>query len=75
MSIATASGLEIAPPRPLLLTPLITPQGLLALADWLFWDWPPAIGVSLALFLGALGVIAVASQSRVSEDAGTIRSS
>lgn len=59
MSLATASDLEIVPPRPLLLA-LVSAAGFAGLADWLFWDWPSAIGVSLALFLGALGVVAVA---------------
>ena len=59
MSIATDSDFEIAPApaRPLLL-PLASAAACAALADWLFWDWQ-AIGVSLALFLGALGAIAV----------------
>lgn len=59
MSIATASDLEIAPApaRPLLL-PLAAALACVALADWLFWDWQ-TIGVSLALFLAALGLVAV----------------
>jgi Domain of unknown function (DUF4173) len=53
MSIATASDLEIAPARPLLL-PLVAAAACVALADWLFYGWD--VGISLALFLGALGV-------------------
>jgi hypothetical protein len=58
MSIATASDFEIAPTRPLLM-PLISAAACVALADWLFYGWQ--IGISLALFLAVLGVIAVAS--------------
>jgi hypothetical protein len=58
MSIATASDLEIAPSRPLLM-PLVSAAACVVLADWLFYGWQ--IGVSLALFLGVLGVVAVAS--------------
>jgi len=58
MSIATASDFEIAPTRPLL-RPLISATACVALADWLFYGWQ--IGISLALFFGVLGVIAVAS--------------
>jgi hypothetical protein len=59
MSIATATDGEMAPApaRPLLMP--LTAALCVALADWLFYGWP--IGISLALFLGALGVIAVAS--------------
>jgi hypothetical protein len=57
MSIATTADLEITPSHPLL-KPLACAAGCVALADWLFWNWW-AIGVSLALFLGALGVVAV----------------
>jgi uncharacterized protein DUF4153 len=57
MSIATTSDFEIAPARPLV-TPLVLAAGCVALADWLFFGW--AIGISLALFLGVLGVVAVA---------------
>jgi hypothetical protein len=60
MSIATASDFEIAPARPLL-TPLISAAACVALADWLFYGWQ--IGISLALFFGVLGVVAVASNS------------
>src|SRR6266851_7403072 len=58
MSIATASDFEIAPARPLL-TPLISATACVALADCLFYGWQ--IGISLALFFGVLGVVAVAS--------------
>src|SRR6266850_6172940 len=57
MSIATASDLEMAPSRPLLM-PLLSAMACVALADWLFYDWQ--IGISLALFLGVLGAVAVA---------------
>jgi hypothetical protein len=59
MSIATASDFEIAPaPARPLLVPLVSAAACVALADWLFWGWT-MIGVSLALFLGVLGVVAV----------------
>ena len=57
MSIATASDPEMAPARPLLM-PLLSATACAALADWLFYDWQ--IGISLALFLGVLGAVAVA---------------
>jgi Domain of unknown function (DUF4173) len=57
MSIATTSDLEMAPARPLLM-PLLSAMACVALADWLFYDWQ--IGISLALFLGVLGAVAVA---------------
>src|SRR5215218_8589694 len=57
MSIATASDLEIAPARPLL-TPIVSAAGCVALADWLFYGWQ--IGISLALFLAVLGLVALA---------------
>jgi hypothetical protein len=56
MSIATASDLESAPARPLLM-PLVSAAACAALADWLFYGWQ--IGISLALFLGVLGAVAV----------------
>jgi hypothetical protein len=60
MSIATASDYELtpAPSRPLI-TRLLLAAGCVALADWLFYGWD--VGISLALFLGVLGVVAVAS--------------
>src|SRR5450755_2689778 len=57
MSIATASDFEMAPARPLV-TPLLLALACVALADWLFYGWP--IGISLALFLAGLGILAVA---------------
>jgi hypothetical protein len=57
MSIATTSDFEIAPARPLA-KPLILAAGCVVLADWLFFD--REIGLSLALFLGVLGGVAVA---------------
>lgn len=58
MSMATTSHLEIAPPRPLSVR-LALAAACAALADWLFYGWPT--GISLALFFGVLGVIAIAS--------------
>jgi hypothetical protein len=59
MSIAATSDLEIAPaPARPLLAPLMLAVAIVALADWLFYGWE--IGLSLALFLGVLGVVAVA---------------
>jgi hypothetical protein len=55
MSIATASDPQIAAALPM---PLVAAALCVALADWLFYGWP--IGISLALFLGVLGGIAVA---------------
>jgi hypothetical protein len=60
MSIAPAPDLEIPPPRPLLM-PLASAAACVALADWLFYGWQT--GISLALFLGVLGIVAVASNS------------
>lgn len=57
MSIATASDLEIAPALPWLI-PLVSAAACVALADWLFYGWD--VGISLALFLGVLGVVAIA---------------
>jgi hypothetical protein len=57
MSIATASDLEIAPERPWLI-PLLSATACVALADWLFYGWQ--IGISLPLFFGVLGVVAIA---------------
>jgi hypothetical protein len=60
MSIAASSDFELAsaPARPLLV-PLLSAAGCVVLADWLFYGWQ--IGISLALFLGVLGIAAVAS--------------
>ena len=57
MSIATTADLEVAPSR-LLLMPLLSAAGCVALADWLFYGWQ--IGISLPLFFGVLGLVAVA---------------
>ena len=59
MSIATASDFELAPApaRPLLIPLLLAAAGV-ALADWLFYGWD--VGISLALFLGLLGIAGVA---------------
>ena len=57
MSIATPALLEIAPSR-LLRMPLISAAGCVALADWLFYG--REIGISLPLFFGMLGLVAVA---------------
>jgi hypothetical protein len=59
MSIATASDFEIAPaPARPLVKPLVLAAGCVALADWLFYGWQ--IGISLALFMAALGTAGVA---------------
>jgi hypothetical protein len=57
MSIVIASNLEIAPERTWLI-PLVSAAACVALADWLFYGWQ--IGISLPLFFGVLGVVAVA---------------
>jgi hypothetical protein len=57
MSIATASDLEIAPARAWLI-PLVSATACVALADWLFYGWD--VGISLALFLGVLGIAGLA---------------
>ena len=62
MSIATASDFEIAPARPVV-TPLVLAAGCAALADWLFYGWQT--GISLPLFLGVLGIVAIASNRLV----------
>src|SRR5258705_3564778 len=48
MSIATASDLEMAPARPLLM-PLLSATACVALADWVIFRWQ--IGISLVLRL------------------------
>ena len=58
MSIATASDLELFPPARPLLAPLLLAATGVALADWLFYGWD--VGISLALFLGLLGIAGVA---------------
>jgi hypothetical protein len=57
MSIATATNLDFKPARPLWM-PFLSAVACVALADWLFYGWD--VGISLALFLGVLGVVAVA---------------
>jgi Domain of unknown function (DUF4173) len=57
MSIATASNLETASSRPLLI-PLAAATACAVLADWLFYGWQ--VGVSLALFFGLLRSVAMA---------------
>lgn len=57
MSIAAITRPIRVPFNPLI-TRLAAAVGCAALADWLFFDWD--MGVSLALFLGVLGVVAVA---------------
>src|ERR1700722_657201 len=56
MSIATTSDFETTPANPLA-TPLILAAFCVALADWLFYGW--VIGISLALFFGVLGPVAL----------------
>jgi hypothetical protein len=58
MSIAVTSDLDNAPTR-LLLVPLTSAIACVALADWLFFGRD--VGISLALFLGVLGVVAAAT--------------
>jgi hypothetical protein len=55
MSIAQTADLERAPSDPLIL--FAVAAACVTLADWLFFGWD--IGISLALFLGVLGVVAV----------------
>jgi hypothetical protein len=57
MSIAVTTDLDNAPTR-LLLVPLTSAIACVALADWLFFGWQ--IGISLPLFFGVLGLVAVA---------------
>jgi hypothetical protein len=57
MSIAPAADLGFLP-SPLSMR-LAIAAACVALADWLFYGWE--IGISLALFLGVLGVVAAAS--------------
>ncbi len=58
MSIATTSDFETTPANPLT-RPLILAAFCVALADWLFYGWN--IGISLALFLGVLGMVCLFS--------------
>jgi Domain of unknown function (DUF4173) len=57
MSIAVTADLERAPINPLL-TRLAVAAACTALADWLFFGWD--VGLSLALFLGVVGIAAIA---------------
>jgi hypothetical protein len=57
MSIAATSELDSTPSNPLML-PLAAAIVCAGLADWLFFGWP--VGISLALFYGVIGVVAVA---------------
>ncbi len=57
MSIAATTNSEPAPLNPVLLR-ITAGIACVALADWLFFGW--AVGISLALFLAGLGVVAVA---------------
>jgi Domain of unknown function (DUF4173) len=69
MSIAAATDLEVAPPNPIVMR-LAVAAGCVALADWLLvglpitiGNWPIGnwqIGIALPLFLGVLGVVAIA---------------
>jgi hypothetical protein len=69
MSTATASDLDYASPNPLIMRFAVT-ASCAGLADWLLiglpidiWNWPIEdwqIGISLPLFLGVLGIVAVA---------------
>jgi Domain of unknown function (DUF4173) len=56
MTSATDTEIEIAPAHPLT-APLACAAACVALADWLFYGWP--MGISLALFLAALGIVAI----------------
>ena len=58
MSLVAATDFDIAPARPLV-PPLVLAALCVALADWLFYGWQA--GISLALFLGVLGCVAVYS--------------
>jgi hypothetical protein len=57
MSIAATSELDSTPSNPLML-PLAAALVCAGLADWLFFGW--SLGISLALFYGVIGVVAVA---------------
>ena len=66
MSIAPTADLERAPSDPLIL--FAVAAACVTLADWLFFGWD--IGISLAQFLGLLGVVAVTC-NRVHATRGT----
>jgi Domain of unknown function (DUF4173) len=57
MSIAATTELQTAPSNALLL-PFVAAVGCAALADWLFYGW--SVGISLALFYGVVGIVAIA---------------
>jgi hypothetical protein len=69
MSIAVTTDLEVPPANPIV-TRLGIALACVALADWLLiglpinvWNWPSndwQIGISLPLFLGVFGIVAVA---------------
>jgi hypothetical protein len=56
MSIATSFDFKTASAH-WLARPIVLATGCAALADWLFWGWD--VGVSLALFLGVVGIVAI----------------
>jgi len=58
MSTATTTDFATAAEHPRLI-PFAAAAGCAALADWLLHGWP--IGISLALFLAVLGIVATAS--------------
>jgi hypothetical protein len=58
MSISTSADLDTPAAQPQF-TRLVCVAVCVALSDWLFHGW--RVGVSLAIFLGVLGIIAVAS--------------
>jgi hypothetical protein len=66
MSIVPTADLERAPSDPLIL--FAVAAACVTLADWLFFGWD--IGISLAQFLGLLGVVAVTC-NRVHATRGT----
>jgi hypothetical protein len=57
MSTVATSEVDSTPSNPLLL-PLAAAAVCAALADWLFFDWQ--VGISLALFYGVVGGVAIA---------------
>src|SRR3569832_1343689 len=60
MTIATDVDIEVPPPLPQarpLLVPLLGATVCVALADWLFYN-PDPVGISFALFLVVLGIVA-----------------
>jgi hypothetical protein len=57
MTIATDADIDLPPPHPLAM-PLVGAALCVALADWLFYN-NDAVGLSFALFLAVLGIVAV----------------